>query len=253
MSINKPFGCIPHTTPWKKAVLGILGAPILVRRLQAPVIMRMLCPQEDDLILDAGCGEGFFAFEIARKSRCIGIDWSMNGNHSHVMHESPAVSFMRGDVQRIPFKDGTFDKILLSSVVQMVSDDGALLKECHRVLKKDGVIVLSVPDRYIHFKGLNERKEELNRKFGANKGYYSEREICGLMQSSDFHIEEVERSPKRVGSLLCELQLLLLGTDAPLFNVLLFPLLYSLGYMDRFASSDEKGCELVIKASAGKE
>lgn len=41
---------------------------------------------------------------------------------------------MKADVQKIPFKDKVFDKILLSSVLQ-VKDDEILLEECHCVLK----------------------------------------------------------------------------------------------------------------------
>ena len=46
-----------------------------------------------------------------------------------------------------PFRDGCFDAILMSHVVEhMGLDDGrALIKECHRILKPGGVVTVIVP------------------------------------------------------------------------------------------------------------
>jgi ubiquinone/menaquinone biosynthesis C-methylase UbiE len=107
--------------------LKILGNPNMIRRIQAPVIMRMLNPKGDSRILDAGCGGGFFSYEIAKICRCIGIDWNISENLSYAMSRLLSVAYIKADVQKMPFKDGTFDKILLSSVLQMVEDDKVLL------------------------------------------------------------------------------------------------------------------------------
>ena len=109
------FGYIPHKTPWKNAISKILGNPNMMRRIQAPVIMKMVKPQKDDIVLDAGCGGGFFTYEIAKICRCIGIDWNISENLSYAMRRLPSVAYMNADVQKMPFKGGTFDKILLST------------------------------------------------------------------------------------------------------------------------------------------
>ena len=147
-----PFGYIPHKTLWKSAILKILGNPNMIRRVQAPVIMGMLNPQRNDLILDAGCSGRFFVYDIAKICRCIGIDWDINENLSYTMHKLSYVSYAKADVQKIPFKDKTFDTILLPSVLDAVEDDGALLKECHRVLKEKGTLVLSATIKYMAFR-----------------------------------------------------------------------------------------------------
>lgn len=245
-----PFGYIPHKTPWKNAILRILGNPSMIRRVQVPVIMRMLNPQKDDLILDAGCGGGFFTYEIAKICRCIGIDWNVNSNLVYAMRKLSGVAYMKSDVQRMPFKDEKFDKVLLSSVLQMVENDGALLKECHRVLKNDGLFVLSVPIEYIYIRKLNELKDELIEMFGSQgKGFYEYGDVIELLQREGFEIRETEYAPKRLGSFIYETWLYFCyHTGLPLFHLFYFPLLYPIAYFDRFGSKKQKGNEVIIKA-----
>lgn len=222
----------------------------MMRRTQAPIIMRMLNPKGNDLILDAGCGGGFFNYEIAKICRCIGIDWNLNANLSYVMRKLSSAVYTKADVQKMPFKDETFDKILLSSVLQMVEYDGALLKECYRVLKEEGMLVLSVPIQYMYIKRLNKFKNDLIEKFGSQgKGFYEYEEVIELLQKASFEIIENEYAPKRLGSLVYETWLYFCyRIGLPLVHSFYFPLLYPIAYFDRFGGKKQKGNELIIKA-----
>ncbi|MFC1906253.1 class I SAM-dependent methyltransferase [Chloroflexota bacterium] len=245
-----PFGYIPQKVAWKDIVLRLSGIPSLIRRVQAPVIMRMLGLDRDDIVLDAGCNGGFFTCEIAAECRrSVGIDWNLGGNASIAMSSLSNLSFIRGDVQVLPFADETFHKVLLSSVLQMVEDDGRLLAECHRVLKGNGSLILSVPTDYIYFNGLNRLQDELNHKFGSRgKGFYGQAEVTGLLDGAGFEITDREYSPKKWGSLIYETQLLLCHSlGLPLYSNFYF-FLYPLALFDRLGGREQKGCELVIKA-----
>lgn len=46
------------------------------------------------------------------------------------------------------YGDGTFDAIVMSHVLEHVHDPVQLLKECHRVLKKGGKLILITPNTY---------------------------------------------------------------------------------------------------------
>ena len=243
------FGYIPHKTPRKNAILKILGVPNLIRRIQVPVLMRMSNLQKDDVVLEAGCGGGFFTCEIAKICRCIGIDWNINANLSYAMHKLSSISYAKADVQKIPFKDEIFDEILLSSVLQMVEDDEALLKECYRVLKKKGVLVLCVLIEYIYVKRLNKFKNELIEKIGSRgKGFYGYDEVIRLLQRGGFEIMEMEYAPKRWGSFIYEIWLYFCyRAGLPLFHLFYFLLLYPVAYFDKFGSKKQKGNEVTIK------
>lgn len=246
-----PFGYIPNRTGWKNLILKVLGYPGMMRRVQAPVLMKMLEPQESEVILDAGCGGGFFTYELTKRCKlCIGIDWNLNRGLSFAMSRQSKVTYVKGDVQKLPFTSELFDKILLSSVLQMVKDDRALLHECYRVLKRNGILVLSVPIEYVCLKRLNNHKLELKEKFGSlGKAYYDYDEVRQLLVSEGFEIMETEYSPKRWGSLIVEWQLFLwLHFNFPYSSPFLFPMLYPIAYFDRFASKKQIGNEVIIKA-----
>jgi len=244
------FGYIPNKTPWNDLVLRIVGYPSMIRRIQAPVIMRMLKLKEDEVVLDAGCGGGFFTCEIAKRCKMsIDIDWNLSKGLSFVMGKQPKVAYVRGDVQRLPFASEKFDKILLSSVLQMVRDDKAVLKNCHRILKGKGVLVLSVPIEYCYLKKLNRIKPQLKKRFGAQgKTYYDYDEVIELLRNEGFGIMETKYSPKKWGSLIFEIGIFLWYHFCfPFFSSFLFPVLYPIAYFDKFADSKQRGNELVIK------
>ncbi len=52
---------------------------------------------------------------------------------------------MRGSVYRMPFKDETFDCVIISEVLEHLHEDGRALAEISRVLKPGGVLAASVP------------------------------------------------------------------------------------------------------------
>ena len=166
------------------------------------------------------------------------------------MSKLPNLNYIKGDVQKLPFAPGEFDKILLSSVLQMVKDDKALLGECHRTLKEAGIVVLSVPIEYIHLKKLNNHKLGLKEMFGSlGKAYYAHDEVIELLVAEGFEVIQTEYSPKWWGSLIFEVGLSLrYRFGFPFSSPFLFPLLYPMAYFDRFANRKQKGNELIIKA-----
>lgn len=232
-------------------VLRVIGSPNIIRRLQAPVVMRMLEPiRKEDLILDAGCGGGFFMSELAKMCCYVGTDINFSSSVTKAAMDIPSSAVSYSDLHQIPFKSGVFDKVLLSSVLQMVGDDERVLAELKRILKRDGILVLSVPLDYIYVRKLNEIKPELIKTFGSvGKGFYNTHELSLLLERAGFKILDVEYSPKRIGSLIYELCIYLCYiTRLPLFHPLSFLILYPFAWFDHFDGKKQSGCEIVIKA-----
>ncbi|MFZ2455892.1 MAG: class I SAM-dependent methyltransferase [Candidatus Altiarchaeia archaeon] len=242
------FGYVPHKTPWKNAILRVLGNPNFIRRIQAPIIMRMLNLEEDDIVLDAGCGGGSFTYEIAKISQVIGTDLNINSHLEYAMLGHPRLRYLNGDVQNLPFEEKSFTKILLSSVLQMVEDDERALNECHRVLKDDGVLVLTVPIGYRYINQLNRLRSNLAKKFGSKGRGYSYDEAIKLIESKKFKIIEMEYAPKRLGSLIYESWLYFCYVSKlPLFSFIYF-IIYPLAYFDKLDHKRSGGNEIIIKA-----
>jgi SAM-dependent methyltransferase len=57
------------------------------------------------------------------------------------------------DIAALPFADNTFDAVICSSVIyhEWVSNVGAVLRELHRVLRSEGILILNAPAfRFLH-------------------------------------------------------------------------------------------------------
>jgi SAM-dependent methyltransferase len=94
-------------------------------------------------ILDLGCGTGTFGRHRPRRDIVVyGVDADAGAVRT-------ASAFERAvciDLERapLPFPDAMFDGVLAKDIFEHVQDPGRLVREAHRVLKPQGVIVVSV-------------------------------------------------------------------------------------------------------------
>lgn len=245
------FGYLPDPVLWRDRIQRFFGYPSIIRRLQGPNLIRFLSPRAGDTILDAGCGIGYLTAEIGRQGAiALGIDVSLSRRAEYIAREIPRLAWVRGDVQRMPFTGGVFDKILLSSVIQMVEDDMKLACECRRIIKKDGVLVVSVPLDYIHYSWLNTIKGRLRQEFGSRgKAYYQETEIAHILETAGFRIEQKEYCPGYWGSWFYETLLLLaIKLRWPRLEWIIFPWLFPFVKLLSLFEPRGMGNELLIKA-----
>lgn len=209
----------------------------------------MLNLQHGDLVSDGGCGPGYYVSGILEQGAVpIAVDWKTHQGIRDMREEQPKPGFLRADVQKLPFGDGVFDAVLLSSVLQMVQDDRALLAECHRVLKGSGVLVLSATVDYLFIDRLNAVKPQLGRLFAVNgTGYYSVAEVARLLKGR-FRVIEIEYSPRLLGSLVYELELYFwYRFRVPFLSAAFYPLFGVFARLDS-ALGGSLGDEFIIKA-----
>ncbi|MDQ6759700.1 MAG: methyltransferase domain-containing protein, partial [Acidobacteriota bacterium] len=116
------------------------------------LFQRLFDMQKTDRFLDVGCGEGYYTMPLAA---CAGYTVGADLSQSVLrvfrgLKNFPAdrIRLVNGDVERLPFADGSFDKILCSHVLEHVLDDRAVLDEIHRLLRPDGRAILAIPLKY---------------------------------------------------------------------------------------------------------
>jgi SAM-dependent methyltransferase len=66
----------------------------------------------------------------------------------HLYGEAPPdglATTVNGDATKLPFADGTFDRIIASEVLEHIPDDRAALVELTRVLRPGGTMAVTVP------------------------------------------------------------------------------------------------------------
>ncbi len=101
--------------------------------------------QPGDTVLDFGCGHQAFFLRSVQGivSRGVGIDYDAADSRPAPNLEVLGFHFR----DRLPFADGTFDKIVLLAVIEHIPFDqrGVLLGEFRRVLRAGGQVILTTP------------------------------------------------------------------------------------------------------------
>lgn len=98
-------------------------------------------------ILEVGCGQGTDALLISRYAHeVVAIDVSSNAlkvatKLSHINSSSEKTSFIVGDAQYLPLRDGLFDVVFCKDLLHHVSNSLSTLLEMERVAKKGGKVV----------------------------------------------------------------------------------------------------------------
>ena len=98
-------------------------------------------------VIDLGSGSGVFTHLLAQRGyQCVGLDISGQllavGRRKH-----PEVPFVQGDIEKLPFKPGSFHGALLSGVVHHFPDPSICAAEVFRILGPGGRFVAFDPNR----------------------------------------------------------------------------------------------------------
>jgi ubiquinone/menaquinone biosynthesis C-methylase UbiE len=114
-------------------------------------IVEELDPKDGDKILDVGCGDGFYLHLLSNlgiKLNLTGCDFDFGALRSAKKNlRGKKVRLIQADLmKRLPFRDESFDKIVMSEVAEHLPNDVRGLKEVYRVLKTGGILCLSVPN-----------------------------------------------------------------------------------------------------------
>lgn len=150
-----------------------------------------------DSWVDLGCGPGVLCRELlAMGASVVAVDGSprMLSHAREQMGSEYAgrVKWIQSDVQSIDaLKNGVFDGVLCSSVVEYLDRPDALLKEVARILSPGGVLVISLPPTLSAVRVLQKGIRAFVSMFGKDKFTY-------------LSVSRLEVSPRAIDRLLHE-------------------------------------------------
>lgn len=112
--------------------------------------------KDGDITLDAGCGNGRHSWEVYSKNHssiiafdidavCVKKNLYLLASLKTENEIEGSYHMLMADVTKLPFKSGSFDKIICSEVLEHIPEDNIAVEELVRVLSKDGDIGISVP------------------------------------------------------------------------------------------------------------
>jgi SAM-dependent methyltransferase len=170
--------------------------------LQLPVTRVILgWAGEGNRVLDLGCHEGDISALIrAAGNSVVGIDLPDIAALARQKHCLDAIGH---DLNRpFPFEAEEFDVVVCASVLDDIPDDLAHLRECLRVLRPGGRVIVIVPNDVSLFRRFQALFGRSSRNFGAPTGYhtlhcYTLSGIKTLLALAGFRVEAHAKCPKR--------------------------------------------------------
>lgn len=98
-------------------------------------------------VLEAGSGEGYGANMIADVANSvIGVDYDTSAVE-HVRARYPRVDMRQGNLAELPIEDESVDVVINFQVIEHLWDQLQFLRECFRVLRPGGELLISTPNR----------------------------------------------------------------------------------------------------------
>lgn len=91
-------------------------------------------------VLDIGCGSSRILFTLPD---AVGMDIDIKKIRYMRRYDNPVLC---GSTFQLPFKNGTFDGVISSEVIEHVKKDESIWTEMRRVLKPGGTLILGTPD-----------------------------------------------------------------------------------------------------------
>jgi len=157
--------------------------------------------EESDLgeLIEFGCGAGFFTKDIAANaSHVMTTDLSdeMLAIARTQLKDLQNVTVEKADCEKTDFPDGKFSSVFMANLVHVIENPSITLQESYRILK-DGGLLLVISYTPYGTKLFEKIKMGIRflRKWGKRPGYFrslSPDELCSLVESAGFQVEEVQ-------------------------------------------------------------
>jgi SAM-dependent methyltransferase len=127
------------------------------------------------LVLDIGSGAGNMAHHLAHYGHVVGLD---SNPRPLSVAGLRGLDVCQGLGDGLPFADETFDLLTLLDTVEHIPDELGVLRECARVLKPGGKLMVTVP-AFMSLWSYNDEINNHQRRYTTGE-LRQKRELCGF-------------------------------------------------------------------------
>jgi 2-polyprenyl-3-methyl-5-hydroxy-6-metoxy-1,4-benzoquinol methylase len=109
------------------------------------IITKLVREEPKGTLLDVGCGDGSVS------ARFVGEGWSVSGVELGPKNVEKArkkgIDAVAMNVEEgLPYKRNIFDLVIAGEIIEHLTTPDSFLKECYRVLKPNGILILTTPN-----------------------------------------------------------------------------------------------------------
>lgn len=113
------------------------------------------------VVVDAGAGEGYGAAMLRSPGPVIALEYDALAC-AHIARTYPRVAVAQANLVSLPLRTGSADALTCLQVVEHLWDLHAFLRECRRVLRPGGELVITTPQRLTFSPGLARGQKPVN-------------------------------------------------------------------------------------------
>ena len=110
-------------------------------------------------VLDLASGEGYGAALLAEQAASVfGVEIDPQAvEHAAEKYRRPNLKFLQGNILQVPLpEDRSFDVVVCFEAIEHIEEHDRLMQEVLRLLKPEGVFIVSTPDKDVYRAGPEE-------------------------------------------------------------------------------------------------
>lgn len=137
----------------ERFIPGIQDKKLEIEHLQRYMSIRNIV--KDKVVLDAACGEGYgsnLLSEYARKVIGLDIDGETIERAKDKYSKADNLTYIQGSIESLPVEDKSIDVLVSFETIEHVDAviQQKFLSEIKRVLKDDGILIISTPNKAVY-------------------------------------------------------------------------------------------------------
>lgn len=142
--------------------------------------LRSVCDYVHGRWLEVGVGTGRFA-------SMLGIGEGLDPSPRMLdMAARRGVRTYTGSAENIPFPDNAFDGVLMALTLCFIADPNQAFRECHRVLRSEGSLILGVVSADSPWGIAYQRKKQEGHPVYSNAEFIASTEIVTMAENTGF-------------------------------------------------------------------
>jgi 2-polyprenyl-3-methyl-5-hydroxy-6-metoxy-1,4-benzoquinol methylase len=182
----------PQTPHGENLAIYSAGSRDLTVQARMAAALPLLMEEAPSAVLDVGCGRGELLRQIPPVVRRCGVDCLGVGD------APPDIEYVQRDIaEGLPLDDAQFDAVFAGEVIEHLLDTVGFLRECRRVLRPGGVLILTTPNlaywrnllqwiRQQQFFFVDHRADE-----NGHVRYFAPRTLQAVLVEAGFRVERL--------------------------------------------------------------